>query len=257
MVEIFTGRGEKRFGGRYAAPLTITPEGRVFGHIAPWGVCHTANRNSCQTAPHSAVNYAHFMRAGQTVLCDDGTEVTVGTMTFNGAHASLDDGPADAMAHYDNTTTAFAHVVAYDDDFGIAVAGAILPHITEEDLRVFRGAVPSGDWRKMSGNYELVGILMVNNPGFPIAKVTPDRGSLVAAGAYELTARTIVETPLEFRDEALRAFLLPLMQRDREAAMKTIAQSAKDEASKKLARLKVTQAQRALTRDLARSKQGK
>jgi hypothetical protein len=239
LIEIFTGRGEKRYGGRFACPLTITEDGRVFGHIAPWGVCHTGNRNSCQTAPHSAVDYAHFMRAGQTVLCDDGTEVTVGTLTFNGPHASLDDYPADAMAHYDNTTTAWAHVVAYDDDFGIAVAGAVLPHITEEDLRVIRGATASGDWRMMGGNYELVGVLMVNNPGFPIAQVASDRGSLVAAGAYELTRVDVIDEPIpEFEDTALRAFLLPLFKRERETAAKTIADLAKEAANKKLQRLK-------------------
>lgn len=239
MVEIFTGRGEKRFGGRFACPLTITDDGRVFGHIAPWGVCHTANRNSCQTAPHSAVDYAHFMRAGQTVLCDDGSEVTVGTLTFNGPHASLDDYPADAMAHYDNTTSAWAHVVAYDDEFGVAVSGAVLPHITESDLRVIRGATASGDWRMMGGNYELVGVLMVNVPGFPIAKVASDRGALVAAGAYELSQVAISDELIpEFVDMGLRAFLTPLFARERELASRTIADVIKDEANRKLARLK-------------------
>src|SRR2546422_2197053 len=49
---ILSTDGEEQF----ACPLTVTEDGRVFGHLAPWGVCHTGKPNQCITAPHSAVD---------------------------------------------------------------------------------------------------------------------------------------------------------------------------------------------------------
>ena len=188
--EIFVGRGDRREGGAFAVPFTITDEGEVFGHIAPWGVCHVGIEGTCVTPPHSEADYAHFKREGQKVKTMEGDLVSVGTLTFHAGHAKTGRGitPTAAMAHYDNTATAWAHVNIWEDAYGIAVHGAVLPDITDNQLREIRAASPSGDWREIGGNLELVATLMVNEPGFPVAVVADGAHAtaLVAAGAMEM-----------------------------------------------------------------------
>jgi hypothetical protein len=207
LKEIFTGRGEKRFGGVYACPFTITDEGEVFGHIAPWGVCHTGQDGACVTPPHSKMNYAQFMNKREAVTTAEGDKVTVGVLTFDTSHAgsSRFTHAYDVQKHYDHTGTAFADVVCGEDEFGIWVHGALRPDIDEVKLRAIRASSPSGDWRKLGGNLELVACLSVNQPGFPVA-VIEDGGSpvsLVAAGAYQM--RELQDIDDNEVDEAFKA----------------------------------------------------
>jgi hypothetical protein len=238
LKEIFTGRGAKRTGGAFACPLTITPEGRVFGHIAAWDVCHTGYENTCVKTPKSNANYAHFKRSGQTVLCDDGSETTVGTLTYVDGHADQNASASMAMAHYDNIASAWAHVNIGEDEYGIWVTGAVLPDVDELALRRIKGSAPSGDWRLLGGNLELVGVHSVNQPGFPVSMVADGRASLVAAGAYLMQDLMEVEDDdtstggsEPMRDEALRRVLAPFLT------------SAKDESRRKMLEL-----QRAIAR---------
>ena len=120
MIEILDRRGRDT-GDKWACPITVTADGQVFGHIAPWDTCHIG-MPGCVVAPHSKTDYAYFKR-GQHVICADGTEVRVGTITADAPHASLDaSGPA-AMSHYDHTALCCADVNVGEDDFGIWVAG--------------------------------------------------------------------------------------------------------------------------------------
>ena len=61
----------------------------------------------------------------------------------------------------------------------------------DDDLRVLRALTPSGDWRGVNGNLELVSILAVNTPGFPVAR------EAVAASAFG--RRAPVSLPLAGR----------------------------------------------------------
>lgn len=165
-------------------PLTITADGRVFGHLAAWGTCHTGYPNQCVTPPRSATGYALF-NTGE-LETEEGTRVAVGRLTMGTGHAAT-KGPAAklmaAAAHYDNTGTAIADVHAGEDEHGIWLAGAMRPHVTEAQFREAMASPPSGDWRKWGTdprNRELIAALHVNAPGFPIVRATPD--SLVAAG---------------------------------------------------------------------------
>jgi hypothetical protein len=240
LKEIFVGRGDQRVGGAYACPPTITDDGRVFGHIAAWGVCHTGMPGSCVTPPHTKSDYAHFMRDGQRVKTAEGDEITVGVLTFHGSHAATGRhvGASSAMAHYDNTATAFADVCMYEDEFGIAYAGALRPDVTPEQLREIRAASPSGDWREIGGNLELVAVLQVNQPGFPLATVANGRQvSLVAAGAYQIRelldeAEEIVEQA--YVDTALRTAMQPFI-----ASQKNEARKIRLNAQKQVARRRV------------------
>lgn len=158
-------------------PLTITDDGRVFGHVAAWDTCHIGIAGQCVTPPRSASNYAYFT-TGATRLAD-GVQIPTGVITLGTGH--MNDLRADfrkAMEHYDNTGTAAADVAVGDDDFGPWIAGALRSGLTDEQIRALRGAAISGDWRPIAGNRELVAALAVNVPGFPI----PRPRVLVASG---------------------------------------------------------------------------
>lgn len=245
LVEIFTGRGVTRLGGRYACPLTITDDGEVYGHIAPWDVCHTGMKGTCVTAPHSKMGYAQFMRAGQQVVTAEGERVTVGVLTFDTGHANQSRNMRnyDVQRHYDDTGTAFADVVAGEDEYGVWVHGALRPNITELQLRAIRAASPSGDWRECGGNLELMAILQVNDPGFPVAVVAGGSvKSLVAAGAVTMRrlGHEVEEFDDEDRDALLRMAVKPMLRLvtdDARGRLDQFVLERTDEARKRLARL--------------------
>lgn len=148
--------------------ITITADGRVLGHAATWGTCHIGRKDTCLTAPKSRANYAYFTTG--EVYAADGTSVPVGPITLGTGHASLSLGYRQAAEHYDDTGTAVADVRVGEDVHGIWVAGALRPGIGEERIRSLRASALSGDWRSIGGGLELVALLAVNTPGFPIPR---------------------------------------------------------------------------------------
>jgi hypothetical protein len=154
--------------------LQVTEDGRVFGHIATWGTSHLGN--PAIKPPRSESNYAYFNR--RPVRTSEGVDVFTGQLTLTGGHAALNMNAEKAMAHYDDTRSAVADVVAGEDEFGIWVAGAMRPDITDFQVRAFRASEPSGDWRQVNGKLELVAVCQVNTPGFPVQRPR----TLVAAG---------------------------------------------------------------------------
>lgn len=168
-------------------PLTITDDGRVFGHIAAWQTSHIGMPGRNVKPPRSASQYAYFRNG---VLRTDQGDVQVGQLTLSGGHASLSASAEEAIKHYDDTDSAVADVIAGEDQFGIYVAGALRPDVTPAQIRQFRASSPSGDWRPINGRLELVAVCNVNVPGFPIARAITASGgvpgALVAAGAAYL-----------------------------------------------------------------------
>lgn len=172
--------------------LTITDDGRIYGHAAPWDTCHIGIPGVCQTAPRSHSDYAYFHL--KEVECETGEKISCGTLTFGTGHAGRGLGRIDAAAHYDNTGTAVADIVCGEDDHGIFYTGALRPDLDEKTIRALRGAAVSGDWRNVNGDLEFVALLAVNVPGFPVPKpranmiASADDGfeimSLVAAGIH-------------------------------------------------------------------------
>lgn len=171
--------------------LTFTDEGRVYGHIATWGTCHTGYPGACVTPPRSAANYSWF-RTG-ILTTSEGIEMPVGHITIGTGHAPHRMGAAPALAHYDNTGTVAADVAAGEDEHGIWVAGALRPNLSPEQIRELRSAPMSGDWRAVGGNLELMAVLGVNLPGFPV----PRPQALVASG----TTQTLI-VPVNSQHEA-------------------------------------------------------
>lgn len=158
-------------------PLTITDEGRIYGHLAPWGACHVGIADTCVQPPPSPSGYALFHLGD--VETDDGQLVPVGTLTLDTGHADLKLGSTAARMHYDHTGTAAADLRCGEDDHGIWYAGAIRPELDAFSVRKLRAAKVSGDWRPVGGDLELVAALSVNVPGFPIVR---PRAAVAASG---------------------------------------------------------------------------
>ncbi|NMO00818.1 hypothetical protein HH308_06275 [Gordonia sp. TBRC 11910] len=183
--------------------LTITDDGRVFGHLATWGTCHTGIRDVCITAPSSPTNYSYFHQG--RVLTDSG-EVEVGKITLGTGHApTAGVGYRAALAHYDHSGSAVAVIRAGEDAYGIWVAGHMLPSATDEQVDTLRRCPLSGDWRQVNrGPLELVAALAVNVPGFPIPNAVAASGALVAAGVVN-APRRIVDEVTRMTDTVLAA----------------------------------------------------
>lgn len=190
--------------------ITVTDEGRVYGHAAMWGECHVGFPDVCVTPPFE--DYHPYFMTGEAV-CADGSRVAVGQVTLGTGHASLSLGASRAAEHYDNTGAAVADVSIGNDDYGIWVAGALRPDATATRVRDLRASGQlSGDWRRIGGELRLVGLLAVNVPGFPIPKLQTRVASgqplsLVAAGRPTFTR------PVESADDLQRRAMLVMRDR--------------------------------------------
>lgn len=165
-------------------PITVTDEGRVYGHIAAWSTCHTGNPqgpNICTTAPRSPSGYGYF-RTGELETAE-GPKVSVGQLTMGAGHADSHADWRAAAAHYDGGPGAVqvADVACGEDAHGIWFAGALRPGVTPEQVREFRACNLSGDWRRIRGEYELVAVAAgIPVPGFPIPRLSIAASALTA-----------------------------------------------------------------------------
>ena len=167
-------------------PFTVDDNGRVHMHVALWGSCHTGSPNRCVTPPSSASHYMHF-HVGTWPTTDSGP-APVGTLTLGTSHAPLGMGMMAATSHYDDTGTAAAYGRCGEDKFGIWFAGLVAPNLPDDKKVALGAATPSGDWREKDGHLELVALLAVNTPGFPVLRTQShieddECASLVAAAA--------------------------------------------------------------------------
>lgn len=166
-------------------PITVTDDGRIYGHAAQWGSCHIGQEGVCVQPPHEEQH--PYYRTGE-VKCDDGSRVAVGQITVGTGHAPLHLGASPAAEHYDNTGAAVADVAVGNDAHGIWVAGAVRPGADPLKVHELQAAGQvSGDWRRIGGQLRLVGLLAVNVPGFPVPKMrarvaSGEPQALVAAG---------------------------------------------------------------------------
>lgn len=182
-------------------PLTVTDDGRVFGHVASHDVCHVGIRDTCTTAPVSDRDYEPFHR--YTVEVDGGGMVQVGRITTgrgefactcpscrgsNDDHACGRLTAGATIAHHDQLATV-AWVRAGEDtaNNAIWVAGVLSSCAAPADVEVLSRGKVSGDWRSLGGQLELVEVLSLSRekPGFPLPRVRSDAGqpmALTAAG---------------------------------------------------------------------------
>lgn len=196
-------------------PITVTDDGRVYGHVALWGTCHTGMQDRCVTPPRSRSGYALF-HTGEVVTAE-GDRVNVGQITLGTGHASTSLGLAATVAHYDHTGTAAVDVHLYEDAHGIVAAGAARSALSEEQVRALRAAAVSGDWRPYQGGLELVAVLSVNVPGFPVPRLEARVAggaptALVAAGVVTRPRREAGRTDVNAVVAAAMRPLLPIVR---------------------------------------------
>lgn len=194
-------------------PITITEDGRVYGHAALWGTCHIGQAGVCVTPPRED-SHPYFMTGD--VWTQDGTSVSVGQITVGTGHAGLNLNARQASEHYDNTGAAVADVSVGNDAHGIWVAGAIRPGTASERIHELRAAGQvSGDWRRIGGQLRLVGLLAVNVPGFPVPKL---RTRIAEGGQFALVASGIPHLKDGFTEAELDQWayrrVLEILERD-------------------------------------------
>jgi hypothetical protein len=180
----------------HAMPLTVEPDGRVHGHLAPWEGCHSGLVNgtarSCMRPPRSMTDYRMF-HLGELEL-DDGSAIPVGKIIVQGDHAPTRRGVSlqAATSHYDKTGSVAAFVRARNGKHGIFLSGATKSDITPEQLRDLRANLPSGDWRNLNHNLELIGALAVPVPGYGIPAIVATAGGEIEALIMGFTDETEV-----------------------------------------------------------------
>lgn len=155
--------------------LTVTDDGQVFGHVETFQ-CHIGRPDAC-VPPPSGCSFDLF-HVGM-LKCDDGSEVSVGQLTMDTDHASIQADVTATIRHYDNTGMAIADVRVGYDSFGTWMAGALRPDVDAVKVRAFKAAKVSGDWRPTRMGHELVAVLVVNSGGYPV----PRAQALVASAA--------------------------------------------------------------------------
>jgi hypothetical protein len=193
-----------------ATPVTVTADGRIFGHIAPWDAEHTGLPGV--RPPRSRHDYA-FFKTG-VVATAEGDDVPVGQLTLVGGHAAIQDPDGrpvtagKAVAHYDDTASAVADINVGEDDHGIWISGGLRPGLTAGQIRALRASAPSGDWRFINGGHELVAICQVNSPGFPVARAMVASGQVYALVAAGVSAMCEIR-----RDDEIRALVASMEDR--------------------------------------------
>lgn len=172
MIEPFKDPGLSR-------PTPLRIEGDViYGHFCAWGTEHLARRGV--TPPKSPSEYRYFHLSGYEW---QGRDIDVGKITLHTTHAGIRMTAEDAVQHYENTGTVAAYVRAGDDEHGGWFCGRVASGLDDATMEALRAATPSGDWRGYNGKRELIGILAVNVPGFPIER---ERALIAAAGSDHL-----------------------------------------------------------------------
>jgi hypothetical protein len=183
MIEPFKNPGLDR-----PTPIRILEDGTVYGHACEWARMHTAIRGV--TPPRTDGAYRFFHLGGYQWK---GQDVDVGSITLHTLHADLRLPGDEARAHYENTGSVAAYVRAGDDEHGVWFCGRLRSGLADEDVEALRGAKVSGDWRGYNGQRELIGMLAVNVPGFPV-----ERERVLVAGGLALVASGVV--PLDVKE---------------------------------------------------------
>lgn len=163
--------------------VRVTDHGRVYGHIATWDTNHVGMPGQNVRPPRSRTEYAHFRR--NRVRTADGTEVWTGALVMGTGHADTRVSAASAMAHYDDTGYNVADIVCGEDQHGIWFSGCLRPGSSPLQVLTLDRYSLSGDWR----GGELVGVCVVNVPGFPISEQELSLVAAASGGGHLPTAR--------------------------------------------------------------------
>jgi len=212
-------------------PITWDWEtGRVYGHIATWQTCHVGYAEVCVTAPRDETgDYSWFNR--YPVETQEGV-IWAGRLTVGGRHAGLELASDGAINVYDDKTVA-AYVRAYEDEYGIVLAGTIELAADSPDRAIVDRRRVSGDWRETADGLSLIEVLALSpgprahsEPGFPIPGTFSRSGRQVAlTAALGPVAEAQVQGSM-FRGSDIKAAVWAALAEDRAAQAARSALSA-------------------------------
>ncbi|QYN17598.1 2'-5' RNA ligase family protein [Amycolatopsis sp. DSM 110486] len=167
-------------------PITVTPDGQLYGNIALWASCHRGIGGECVRPPRSRIDYAAFHQYDHAVSAStDGANpgvVKVGYLLAGCDHAPIDVSEDQARDYHEKACTRVAAVRAYEDDHGIQVAGHLMPGVTEQQVADLRHI--SGEWRTVS--LELMAAVGVDDPGYPVAPLDATNVAVTASADVEV-----------------------------------------------------------------------
>lgn len=210
-------------------PIHVTGDGRVVGHLACWKTMHTAYPDMQVTPYRSYSGYAEFHQT--TAHLDNGEILRVGRLTVGGGHGPAGKGMRAAIEHYDDVTTCWAYVRAYEDEIGICVSGVIEANADEKMVKLALGTPHSGHWERVGGHPELIIGHAVNSPGFPIpAQRIRDRDGDLALVASFAPRETRPPLPASLLEDIARrgaaAYAEQLAGQERADAVRTLIGAA-------------------------------
>lgn len=167
-------------------PVMILDSGQFWGHLALWDIPHRgyAEHGVDFFCPRSKKRYQEFL-VGATRTTQG--IIPSGKLVLGGGHADGALSIQRARKWYDEHGAGMAEVNIIEDEFGPFMCGWLLPGVDAHAADEIFRSPPSGDWRwdKTVNNYELVGVIGVNVPAFPVPRVRVVNGhafSVVGAG---------------------------------------------------------------------------
>lgn len=192
--------------------VSITPQGRIFGHVAGYDECHIGYLGRCITIDEVIPGGFEYACGGGYVVTAEGTKIGVGPLCVAGGHAPEEFGAEQARKYYDNPDWAVADVVYGVDAHGIWFSGALRPDASELQIRRLRAHGVSLDAREIGTQLTMIGACCVNVMGYPKVRArllasavdeTPRIATLVAAGGRPLPDPALYEEQLA--DDVLAA----------------------------------------------------
>lgn len=167
-------------------PVMILDSGQFWGHLALWDTPHRgfAEHGVDFFCPRSKKRYEEFL-VGATRTTQG--IIPTGKLVLGGGHADGALSIQRARRWYDEHGAGMAEINIVEDEFGPFMCGWLLPGVDAHAADEIFRSPPSGDWRWDKGvrNYELVGVIGVNVPAFPVPRVRVVNGhafSVMGAG---------------------------------------------------------------------------
>lgn len=159
----------EKFDSREIVPFQVTPDGRVFGHMAGEGCFRNGDTQQCKKYTQDSDPKLRNFHVGTATL-DNGEVIRVGSLTCASLHADTHLSLDQQRAYHENTSTVWARVVAWEDSRGrLCASGSIVPGLDELTLSKVAGAPISVEKWPVPGfsGLTLCGAHAVVSPAWP------------------------------------------------------------------------------------------
>lgn len=159
----------EKFDSREIVPFQVTPDGRVFGHMAGEGCFRNGDTQTCKKYTQDSDPKLRNFHVGTATL-DNGEVIRVGSLTCASLHADTHLSLDQQRQYHENTSTVWARVVAWEDSRGrLCASGSIVPGLDELTLSKVAGAPISVEKWPVPGfsGLTLCGAHAVVSPAWP------------------------------------------------------------------------------------------